>query len=369
MSWDLRRDAFTFRVAHTEKPFTCRGVLATINSLFDPLGFAAPITIQGKFLLRELTSEALDWHSPLPGKREEWTAWRDSLQDLRQLEIPKPYAATNLSTAQKELHIFSDASMKAIAAVAYLRVVNEEGLCHVRFVIGKVKLAPQSAHTIPRLELGAAVLAVEIADLKTSELDLSLHAVKFYTDSRVVLGYICNQTRRFYVYVSNRVQRIRKTSSPSQWHFVSTSQNTADHATRSVPAALLSNTTWLTGPTFLSQVEDSPSVEEETFDLIDPDSDVEVRSRATTLSIDGSHLGSHRFERFSSWKSLVRAISSLIHIVHSYKSSNNTQEGTCSSWHLCTKPRTAEELLEAEKVITFYVSFIKSKNKWENTLK
>lgn len=107
LSWDLRRDAFTFRVAHTEKPFTRRGVLATINSLFNPLGFAAPITIQGKFLLRELTSEALDRDSPLPGKREaEWTAWRDSVQDLRQLEIPRPYAATNLSTAQKELHIF-----------------------------------------------------------------------------------------------------------------------------------------------------------------------------------------------------------------------------------------------------------------------
>lgn len=213
------------------------------------------------------------------------------------------------------------------------------------------KLAPQSAHTIPRLELGAAFLAVEIADLVTSELDLSLHAVKFYTDSRVVLGYICNQTRCFYVYVNNRVQCIRKTSSPSQWHFVSTSQNPADHATHSVPAALLSNTTWLTGPTFLSQVEDSPSIEEETFDLIDPDSDVEVPSHATTLSIDGSHLGSHRFERFSSWKSLVRAISSLMHIVHSYKSSNNTQDGPCSSWHLCTKPCAAEELSEAEKVI------------------
>lgn len=43
LSWDLQRDAFTFHVANAEKPFTGRGV--------DPLGFAAPITIQRKFLL------------------------------------------------------------------------------------------------------------------------------------------------------------------------------------------------------------------------------------------------------------------------------------------------------------------------------
>lgn len=73
--------------------------------------------------------------------------------------------------------------MKAIAAVAYLCVIDEEGVCHIGFVIGKAKLAPQSAHTIPRLELGAAVLAVEIAELATSELDFLPDAVEFYTDS------------------------------------------------------------------------------------------------------------------------------------------------------------------------------------------
>jgi len=70
LSWDLKRDVFTFRVADSEKPFTRRGVLATVNSLFDPLGFVAPINIQGKFLLRELSNEAIDWDSPLSEKRK-----------------------------------------------------------------------------------------------------------------------------------------------------------------------------------------------------------------------------------------------------------------------------------------------------------
>ncbi|KAK3545643.1 hypothetical protein QTP70_008781 [Hemibagrus guttatus] len=351
LSWDVKRDVFTFHVTDIKKPFTRRGILATVNSLFDPLGFVAPIIIEGKFLLRELSGEALDWDSPLPEEKEEaWNAWRKSLQDLKRLEIPRPYIHTTLSTAlRKELHIFSDASVRAIAAVAYLRVINEEGACHTGFVLGKAKLAPQAAHTIPRLELGAAVLAAELAETIISELDFSLDAVEFYTDSRVVLGYIYNQTRRFYVYVANRVQRIRKVSSPTQWHYVSTKHNPADHATRSVSAALLSTTTWLTGPTFLLQVHQNLPLEEE-FDLIGPELDVEVRPLVTTLSTDDSHFECQRFERFSSWRSLVRAIASLIHVAQTYKSSDDT-ERTCRSWHYCAKPRTVKELLQAEEVV------------------
>lgn len=54
LSWDLQNDTFTFHVNLNDKPFTRRGVLATVNSLFDPLSMVVPITIQGKLLLREL---------------------------------------------------------------------------------------------------------------------------------------------------------------------------------------------------------------------------------------------------------------------------------------------------------------------------
>lgn len=221
LSWDLKHDLFTFRVAATEKPFTRRGVLAIVNSLFDPLGLVALIIIQGKFLLRELTSgEVLDWDSPLPDEKEaEWRMWKNSLQSLSDFRIPRAYTPTTLTTAhRKELHIFSDTSVKAIAAVAYLKVIDSDGECHIGFVLGKAKLAPAAAH--PRgwswVQLGAAVLAVEMAELVESELDISVDTLQFYTDSKVVLGYIYNQTRRFYVYVSNRVQRIRKSTKPEQ---------------------------------------------------------------------------------------------------------------------------------------------------------
>ena len=151
----------------------------------------------------------------------------------------------------QRLYVFSDASVKAIAAVAYLKTVDNKGQCHTGFVMGKVKLAPLLEHTIPRLELCAAVLAVELAELITSEINLAIQDTEFYTDSKVVLGYIYNQTRRFYVYVNNRVLRIRRSTSPKQWHFVPTDHNPADLATRSVAASHLKDTVWFTGPAFL----------------------------------------------------------------------------------------------------------------------
>lgn len=113
-----------------------------------------------------------------------------------------------------ELCVFSDASTKAIGAAAYLKVVQKDGKAEVGLLMGKAKLAPQSEPTIPRLELCAAVLAAEMADLIQEELDLELDAVNFFTDSKVVLGYICNETKRFYIYVHNRVQRIHQASKP-----------------------------------------------------------------------------------------------------------------------------------------------------------
>ena len=46
--WDLQSDSFTFQVLLEEKPFTRRGVLLVTNSLYDPLGLAAPVIIKGK---------------------------------------------------------------------------------------------------------------------------------------------------------------------------------------------------------------------------------------------------------------------------------------------------------------------------------
>lgn len=350
--WDMTKDTFTFTIPESQKPFTRRGVLSTINSLFDPLGFLAPVTIQGRFLLRELVSQGTDWDTPLPDEKFlKWQRWQESLQELNQLNIPRTYASFPVTTAKCiGLCVFSDASVKAIAAVAYLKVEDENGHTEVSFVLGKAKLAPLAELTIPRLELCAAVLATEIADQVKEELGQALGKITFFTDSKVTLGYINNRSRRFYVFVSNRIHRIWQSSHPSQWRYVATKNNPADHATRSVSASQLQGTNWFTGPKFLLQPDSSSSPDSD-FQLVDPYADPELRPEATTFltKIAGTQLDSQRFEKFSSWERLTRAVARLRHIAQSFQ--NPAPDTGCVGWHLCKKGVTASELTAAERVI------------------
>ena len=73
--WDISTDAFTFKVSLGEKPFTRRGVLSIINSLYDPLGLAAPVVIRGKLLLRSMmvsvgNFQPENWDEPLPEEQK-----------------------------------------------------------------------------------------------------------------------------------------------------------------------------------------------------------------------------------------------------------------------------------------------------------
>lgn len=239
--WDLETDSFIFRVSLKDTPFTRRGLLSTVSSLYDPLGFIAPVTIQGKIILRNLVSETTDCDEILSNDfREQWEKWKDSLKACEDLMISRTLVPASLQHAARvKLHTFSDASELAIAAVSYVRVVSKDGSRHTGFVMGKAKVAPKHGTTIPRLELCAAVLAVEVAESIQRNLDHPLYNLQFYSDSKVVLGYINNQTRRFYVYMANRVQRIRKSTIPEQWKYVPTQKNPADLATRPIPAEKL----------------------------------------------------------------------------------------------------------------------------------
>ena len=80
VSWTLQSDSFTFQVSAENKPFTRRGVLSVINGLYDPLGFAAPVTLAGKLILRETMDESYGWDETLPIQyQSKWETWKNSL--------------------------------------------------------------------------------------------------------------------------------------------------------------------------------------------------------------------------------------------------------------------------------------------------
>ncbi|XP_061170566.1 uncharacterized protein LOC133179906 [Saccostrea echinata] len=330
--WDLNLDTFTYRVRDDDKPFTRRGVLSVVNSLFDPLGMIAPVVLLGRILMRDLIAETTDWDIPLPECRiKDWRNWKDSLKSLEHLQVPRcllqhPYKDCVL----KRLHVFSDASEQAIAAVAFLQAIDSNGAIHIGFTYGKSKIAPKHGHTIPRLELCAAVLAVEVGEMVSQHLGLELSDIQYYSDSRVVLGYLQNTSRRFYIYVSNRVARIHRSSQPDQWNYIRSEINPADSGTRIMLACQLQESSWLKGPDFL--YTETESHLSEGFHLVNPESDREIRPEVTSCKTkaDGKetvdYLGTSRFKRFSSWKSLLSAIRVLLRFLTKFRNKNKDTE-------------------------------------------
>ena len=77
-------------------------------------------------------------------------------------------------------------------------------------MIGKARVTPLKSVTVPRLTLTAAVVSVRVSEQLRRELDVNITNEVFWTDSKVVLGYIANDVKWFHLFVANRVQEIQE---------------------------------------------------------------------------------------------------------------------------------------------------------------
>ena len=118
--------------------------------------------------------------------------------------------------------------------------------------MGKSRVTPKKYVTIPRLELVAAVLSVKIEVLLRRKLYIEWKNETFWTDSKVVLGYMNNNTKTFKIFVANRIQQIHEGSNVSQWRYAPSKMNPADDASRGLDANKnTSSSKCFKGPEFL----------------------------------------------------------------------------------------------------------------------
>ncbi|XP_078495525.1 uncharacterized protein LOC144750934 [Ciona intestinalis] len=255
INWSVNTDEFMFTVALPMKPRTRRGMLSTMNSLFDPLGFVAPIVLEARLIYRNLCQQELEWDEPVPEPElKRWEKWLASLPRLRDIVISRSFGLQAYDNMQRsQLHFFADASKIAYGAVCYLRTVDRNQNVNCTFVMGKSRLAPQNEVSIPRMELMAAVTAVNMDQMLRRELGLDLRPSIFWSDSAVVLQSLFNERRRFPLFVSRRLAMISENTCTSNWKHVPTQSNPADYASRGASAdALLKTRLWFSGPDFLT---------------------------------------------------------------------------------------------------------------------
>ncbi|XP_070548117.1 uncharacterized protein [Ptychodera flava] len=322
IEWCAESDTFHFSPVVKEHTSTRRGILSAVASVFDPLGFLAPFVLRGKRILQEMCKKGTEWDDPLPDDlRPKWESWLSELRELDELQIRRCFKPDSFGTVKKiELHHFSDASLKGYGQSSYLRLVDCKDNIHCSLVMGKSRVAPLKPVTIPRLELQAALVSVQVSNFLNKELDYETIENFFWTDSKIVLDYLNNDARRFHIFVANRIQRIKESSQPEQWHYISTKENPADHASRGLGVNDMIHSNWFKGPTFLWDKEfPAPSHTSRDIPADDPELKT-TRTLATTQQTFSSMI--ERIERFSKWNRAITAVA----VLYRYIAKKRNQE-------------------------------------------
>ena len=114
--------------------------------------------------------------------------WAKSLPKLTEIKVNRPYFTGTIEHA--ELHIFGDSSEAAFGAVAFLRAsVRDDTNCSTQlaFIMGKGRVAPMKALSIPKLELQGALLASRLKKVVEAALSIEIENCFMWTDSTTVL--------------------------------------------------------------------------------------------------------------------------------------------------------------------------------------
>ncbi|CAL8128513.1 unnamed protein product [Orchesella dallaii] len=261
LKWDPNDDCFQFATSFnrvdkavingTRMP-TKREVLKTVMSVYDPLGFLSHFVIKAKILYQKIWKVGIDWDDVIPESlQREWKIWIEQLVAVPQLNIPRYYFSDS-DEKLSELHIFCDASSEAYAAVAYIRTTGMENVPTIKFAMGKARVAPVKPHSIPRLELQSALMAVRLATFIEEEQSFKISRTVFWTDAKTIILWLRSDVARYKPYVAHRIGEILEKSNVRQWRWISTKLNPADDATRTVPLAILKyECRWFQGPQFL----------------------------------------------------------------------------------------------------------------------
>ena len=364
VTWCVENDHFKFIIELRDRPLTRRGILSTVTSIYDPNGFVGPVTLKGKQILQQMCHDGLDWDSPIPEElRPIWEKWRNEILELEKLEIQRCFKPVDFGGIKAvELHYFSDASEGGYGQCSYIRLVNDSDKAHCAFVIGKARVSPLRQKSIPRLELAAATVSAKMSEFLRNKLTYSDRSEYFWSDSKIVLGYINNEARRFHVYVANRVQQIRDLSQPSSWMYVESDENPADDATRGLTAKeLMVKSRWLTGPEFLWKDGEFQPNTKETYPVKENDPELKKATVLKTTAEGPSkkvpdYFEVQRLKHISSWFRMRRIVALCLRLLMLLRKGDvkNDSLGSCSTEKLTI---TLDQLQEAEKSIIKAVQY------------
>ncbi|XP_065915563.1 uncharacterized protein [Dysidea avara] len=198
--WDTHSDLIYSSpkpIASLTTTTTKRDILKWASTIFDPLGLISPVTISAKFFLQTLWQQHINWDTNLSEELNK--TWNQISRDIVQATaLPFPrQCASSPTTSEPTLHIFVDGSPRAYGAAVYL----QQGT-NCTLVMSKSRAAPLKKHSLPRLELMAAVVAARLCSFVKTSLNTITNLV-LWSDSQIVLSWIFKLARFPYLLPSH----------------------------------------------------------------------------------------------------------------------------------------------------------------------
>ncbi|XP_065083387.1 uncharacterized protein LOC135705543 [Ochlerotatus camptorhynchus] len=346
MIWSPEEDVFSFGLHFREElrqlidgeviP-TKRELLSVVMSLYDPLGLIAAFIIHGKVLVQDTWRENIGWDEKVSSDIFcRWNQWLIALREMTKVKISRCYFPGYMPASYEslQLHIFVDASDKAIAAVAYFRIVDR-GEVRCTLVSSKTKVAPLQTLSMPRLELMAALIGARLRQAIIDNHSVKITRTFFWSDSTTVIAWIKSDSRRYRQFVAFRVNEILSLSTVDEWNWIGTKTNVADEATKwgKGPSTEIESR-WYRGPAFL--YDQAGEWLEENVE------DTNEELRPAFVCPHFIVKPTVEFERFSKFERLKRCIA----YVHRFL--DNLRRASTGSVRVTAKELSREELQKAE---------------------
>ena len=271
--WNVRDYTCYVRYVDSQCEIECvtkHVVLKEVTSMYDPLGLISLLVSSGRQIYQETVVPNLDWDASLScDVAVMWLAWRRNVQRLQDLRIQQ--LILPCFPVSTQLYHFADASNSGYGCVTHLRAIDQHGIVTSTLLYSRPRVAQ---HTIPRLELCAAALTIQVDATLTREIsaDMDIQSSVYWTDGMIVLAYLQVDSKHYHTFVGNRVARIRSHSEASQWRHVPSEQNPTDLASS---VSHLASSEWFYGPKSLTQQESEWSSCEKLVPVLE--SDIEVK--------------------------------------------------------------------------------------------
>lgn len=344
--WNAEEDIFKYTIndVSNRNSVTKRKILSVISQIFDPLGLLGPAIVKVKIIIQKLWQLKIGWDEAIPlDLFTTWTRFYYEIQCLNHIKIPRHVICFNPISIQ--LHCFCDASESAYGCCIYVRSVNSQGICFIKLLCAKSRVAPLKNTSLPKLELCGALLLAQLTSKVNTAIDINFKPedIYYWCDSTVVLSWISADSRKWKTFVANRVAEIQELTKIERWKHISTNDNPADIISRGMdPEEILFSELWWKGPQWLQQDPSKwpiPTHEQLTDDTPERRKNVNV----TLVTNIPNH---NIFNKFSTFSKLQRVVAYCLRFLKNASSRENRITGSLSVSELNNSLTTLVRLVQ-----------------------